>query len=92
MDFHVMLTPDVGGKTWDASSMLHYAALAGLRFVGLVLPSDGSNFSELTTLSAQVRKLSLYANVEARTGVELRHIPPALLPSSTCRTYLPSKI
>lgn len=81
MDFHVMLTPDGGGKAWNASSMLHYAALAGLRFVGLVLPSDGSNFSGLITLSAQVRKFSLYANVEARTGVELRHIPPALLPS-----------
>lgn len=79
MDFHVMLTPD-GGGSWDAAAVLHYASLAGLRFVGLALPSDGSNFSGLTALASQVRRLSLYANVEACVGVELRHIPPALLP------------
>ncbi len=81
MDFHVMLTIGGFGGGLDAASALRYAALAGLRFVGLVLPSDGSNFFVLQTLSAEVRRLSLYANVEARTGVELRHVPPALLPS-----------
>lgn len=80
MDFHIMLEAGGAGRGLDAASALRYAALAGLRFVGLVLPCDGSGLSRIAALAAQVRRLSLYANVEARTGVELRHVPPALIP------------
>ena len=82
VDFHIVLTPGENGNGLNAASALHYAALAGLRFVGLVLRSGGENFSEVASLVAQVRRLGLYADVEARTGVELCHVPPALLPSA----------
>lgn len=83
-DFHIMIhgADASQGHGFDTASALRYAALAGLRFAGLVLTSDGSNFSRLAEFSAQVRKLSLYANVEAWAGVELCHIPPALLPEA----------
>ncbi len=82
-DFHIMLQSGAGRERGlDAASALRYAALAGLRFAGLILASDGSNLRRVAELAAQVRKLSLYANVEAWAGVELRHIPPALLPDA----------
>lgn len=77
MDFHI----DISGQL-DAASALHYAALAGLRFAGIILPMDGTDFARMASLAAQVRRFSLYANVEAWAGVELRHIPPALLPEA----------
>ena len=80
VDFHVMLSAGSAGDGLDAASALRYAALAGLRFIGLTIPCDGSDLSRIGPLVAHVRRLSLYADVEARTGVELRHIPPALLP------------
>lgn len=80
-DFHIILSPAEAGGL-NAASALHYAALAGLRFAALVLPGDGSDFSRLAALAETVRTCSLYANVEARTGVELRHVPPPLLPSA----------
>lgn len=83
-DFHIKLYDSASTHQpgFDGASALRYAALAGIRFAGLVIASDGSDFSRLASLSAQVRKLSLYANVEAWAGVELRHIPPALLPDA----------
>ena len=83
-DFHIMIhSADASqGHGFDCASALRYAALAGIRFAGLVLTSDGSNFSRLADMAAQVRRLSLYANVEAWAGVELCHIPPALLPDA----------
>ena len=83
-DFHIILHDgsSLREQGFSCSSALRYASLAGLRFAGLVLPSDGSNFSRLAELSKQVRRLSLYANVEAWAGVELSHIPPALLPDA----------
>ena len=81
-DFHIILSPAEAEGGLNAASALHYAALAGLRFAALVLPGDGSDFSRLAALAETVRTYSLYANVEARTGVELRHVPPPLLPSA----------
>ena len=81
IDFHIVLSPGAEGGLTVASA-LHYAALAGIRFAGLVIPSDGSNFSCIKTLAEQVRRYSLYANVEACLGVELRHLPPALIPAA----------
>ena len=80
VDFHVMLSSEFAGDGMDAASALRYASLAGLRFIGLTIPCDGADLSRIGPLAAHVRRLSLYANVEARTGVELRHVPPALLP------------
>ena len=80
-DFHIMIGGDLG-HGFDCASALRYASLAGIRFAGLVMKSDGSNFSHIAELSKQVRRLSLYANVEAWAGVELCHIPPALLPDA----------
>ncbi len=80
-DFHIIL----GGPSRDGlcvASALRYAALAGLRFVGLVQRCDGFDFSFVESLTAQVRRYSLYADVEAVAGVELRHVPPALIPSA----------
>ncbi len=83
-DFHIILGAE--GREhrhgFDCASALRYAALAGLRCAGLVLTSDGGDFSRVAALSAQVRRISLYANVEAWLGVELRHVPPALLPDA----------
>ena len=81
MDFHVVISAGRCTDGLTASFALHYAALAGLRFVGLVVPGDGTDFSFLPALVSQVRRLSLYADMEARTGVELCHVPPALLPA-----------
>lgn len=81
-DFHIMLHTAPQGAGLDAASALRYAALAGLRFAGLILASDGSDLCRVAELAVQIRKLSLYANVEAWAGVELRHIPPALLPDT----------
>ncbi|HJD96763.1 histidinol phosphate phosphatase domain-containing protein [Mailhella massiliensis] len=79
-DFHIILTPGEGGLS--AASALHYAALAGLRFAALILPWEENGFSALAKTAKLVRTYSLYANVEARTGVELCHVPPALIPSA----------
>ena len=76
-DFHIRIHQGFG-----VASALRYASLAGIRFAGLVMPSDGTELSRLADFSAQVRRLSLYANVEAWAGVELCHIPPALLPEA----------
>ena len=80
-DFHIIIRGSEG-HGFDCASALRYASLAGIRFAGLILPSDGTNFSLLAAMAAQVRRLSLYANVEAWAGVELRHMPPALLPDA----------
>lgn len=76
-DFHISIHQGFG-----VASALRYASLAGIRFAGLVMPCDGTGLSRLADFSAQVRRLSLYANVEAWAGVELCHIPPALLPEA----------
>lgn len=80
-DFHIIIGGEQG-HGFDCASALRYASLAGMRFAGLVMRSDGSNFSCIAELSKQVRRLSLYANVEAWAGVELCHMPPALLPDA----------
>ncbi|MBQ5727847.1 MAG: histidinol phosphate phosphatase domain-containing protein [Mailhella sp.] len=80
-DFHIIIGGEQG-HGFDCASALRYASLAGIRFAGLVMQSDGTNFSRIAEFSKQVRRLSLYANVEAWMGVELCHMPPALLPDA----------
>ena len=76
IDFHIQIQDRDGGL--DVSSALRYASLAGIRFAGLVVPSDG-DFSFALAAAERARRLGLYANVEVAVGVELRHIPPALM-------------
>ncbi len=80
-DFHIMLGSRAAEDGLGVSSALRYASLAGLRFVGLVQSCEGADFSFVASLAEEVRRCSLYANVEAVAGVELRHVPPALIPS-----------
>lgn len=82
VDFHVMLSAGTVSGGMDAASALRYASLAGLRFVGLTMISDGSDLARVRDVAAHVRRLSLYADMEARVGVELHHVPPALLPDT----------
>ncbi len=80
-DFHIKISSETAAGRLDASSALHYAVLAGLRFAALVLPYSRNSINALPELAKDIRRISLYANVEACLAVELRHIPPAILPS-----------
>ena len=80
-DFHIILTAE-GEDGLNVASALRYAALAGLRFINLVLPGDGCHLSQVAGMAEQVRRYSLYADVEACLGIELRHVPPALIPAA----------
>lgn len=79
IDFHIRI--HTGEDGLDVASALRRAALAGLRFAGLLMPSDG-DFAPVLAAAEHVRRLSLYAGIEAVVGVELRHVPPALLPGA----------
>lgn len=76
-DFHIQIRKG----NFDVAQALRYAALAGIRFAGLCVPSDG-DLASVIDASALCRKLSLYANVEAVVGVEFCHLPPALIPEA----------
>ncbi|MCH5276380.1 MAG: histidinol phosphate phosphatase domain-containing protein [Desulfovibrionaceae bacterium] len=82
LDLHVHIAPDGQAPGLLPAEALRLAALRGLRAVGLVVRSDGSLNLSLRRLGEQVRALGLYANVDARVGVELIHVPPALLPEA----------
>lgn len=83
-DFHILVrsSSEENNHAFNCASALRYAALAGIRFAGIVMRSDGTDFAHIADMAAQVRRLSLYANVEAWAGVELCHIPPALMPDA----------
>lgn len=83
IDFHVHISRGESGLL--AAEALRYAALAGYRAVGLILRTSGDVGTHLPALADQVRQLSLYADVEAFLGVELVHVPPALLPDAVSR-------
>lgn len=86
IDFHIHIAWGgrgmADGGVMAPAEALHYAALYGCRCAGLILRSDGSDLDDLSPLARAVRRLSLFANVEAFTGVELVHVPPALLPDA----------
>lgn len=85
IDFHIHIIWDGCAPREEGmlpAEALHYAALYGCRGAALILRADGSGLRDLTQLARTVRRLSLYANVEAFTGVELVHVPPALLPDT----------
>ena len=56
---------------------------AGFIAVGLVVRADQATLPVLLPgLADMVKNASLYAGIEAFAGVELIHVPPALLPRS----------
>ena len=76
IDFHI----HIGSSSMLPSEALRYAARSGIRAAGLIMRDDGSGLDRLKSLAAEVRRSSLFAGVEAFIGVELVHVPPALLP------------
>lgn len=82
MDFHIHVRMENAGdgRGMMPAEVLRYASLSGCRAVGLVVRSDGWDVSPVAALAEHVRRVGLYANVEAFAGVELVHVPPALLP------------
>ncbi|MEG1610443.1 MAG: histidinol phosphate phosphatase domain-containing protein [Bilophila sp.] len=86
IDFHIHVTPfDTGGAQGGLlpTEALRLARCAGFRAVGLIVRADASSLSFLfPALLLLVRNCSLYAGVEAFAGVELVHVPPALLPDA----------
>ena len=62
---------------------MRLAKCAGFRAVGLIVRADPSTLPILLpTLKTLVKTCSLYAGIEAFAGVELVHVPPALLPDA----------
>ena len=82
IDAHVHIAPGGGGSGLLPAEALRLAALRGFRAVGLIVRSDGGFDVSLRLLSERVQGLSLFVNVEAFVGVELVHVPPALLPDA----------
>ncbi len=82
IDVHVHIAPGGGASGLLPAEALRLAALRGLRAVGLVVRSDGCFDASLHRLGDRVRRLGLFVNVEAFVGVELVHVPPALLPDA----------
>lgn len=81
-DFHIHVS-STGEAGLLPTEAIRLARCAGLRAVGLILRADPSTLSlHLPTLVPLVRTCSLYANIEAFAGVELVHVPPALLPDA----------
>lgn len=81
-DFHIHVS-SAGESGLLPTEAIRLARCAGFRAVGLVLRADPSTLSlHLPSLVPLVRTCSLYANIEAFAGVELVHVPPALLPDA----------
>ena len=81
-DFHIPVS-SAGESGLLPTEAIRLARCAGFRAVGLVLRADPSTLSlHLPSLVPLVRTCSLYANIEAFAGVELVHVPPALLPDA----------
>lgn len=81
-DFHIHVTPSGSGGLLPAEA-LRLAKCAGLRGVGLILRGDSATIrTALPELRSLVKTCSLYAGIEAFAGVELVHMPPALLPDA----------
>lgn len=86
IDFHIHVTPfSTGGMHGGLlpTEALRLSRCAGFRAVGLVVRADASSLPLLfPPLLKLLRNCSLYAGVEAFAGVELVHIPPALMPDA----------
>ncbi len=82
-DFHIHVSCSGGRDGLLPSEAMRLAKCAGFRAVGLVVRADASTLPLLLPrLVPLVKTCSLYADVEAFAGVELVHVPPALLPDT----------
>ena len=72
-DFHIHVNCSGGRDGLLPSEAMRLAKCAGFRAVGLIVRADPSTL---------VKTCSLYAGIEAFAGVELVHVPPALLPDA----------
>ena len=62
---------------------VRFARLAGYRAVALTDHADGSNMDLiLRQVLPMARQYGLYAGIEVFAGVELTHVPPALIPDA----------
>ena len=84
IDLHVHIAVSSIPRTpgLPVGEALRFAALNGYRAVGLILRSSELDMPPLMPLAKDIKRLSLHANIEAVLGVELVHIPPALLPEA----------
>ena len=79
-DFHIHVNCSGGRGGLLPSEAMRLAKCAGFRAVGLIVRADPSTLPILLpTLKTLVKTCSLYADIEAFAGVELVHVPPALL-------------
>ena len=75
LDFHVHI-----GEHFLLSEAMRYGRLAGYRGLGLLVRADSSTLPLLLPWLLQTTKhYALYADLEAFPGVELTHIPAALI-------------
>ena len=82
-DFHIHVGCAGGPDGLLPSEALRLAKCAGLRAVGLIVRADAATLPILLPrLGPLVKTCSLYAGIEAFAGVELVHVPAALLPDA----------
>lgn len=85
-DFHIHVSCSGGRDGLLPSEAMRLAKCAGFRAVGLIVRADASTLPLLLPgLVPLVKTCSLYAGIEAFAGVELIHIPPALLPDTVAQ-------
>ena len=84
IDVHIHITASSAPQSsgLSAGEALRFASLNGYRAAALILRHGGLDIHDLTPLSDDIKKLGLHTNMEALLGVELVHIPPALLPQA----------
>ena len=84
-DFHIHVCSS-GNRGLLPAEAMRLARCAGFRAVGLLIRGDTSTLDQaLPPLLSFVKTASLYAGIEAFAGIELVHIPPALLPDAVSR-------
>lgn len=82
-DFHIHVSCAGGREGLLPSEALRLAKCAGFRAVGLIVRADAATLPVLLPrLGPLLKTCSLYAGIEAFAGVELVHVPPALLPDA----------
>lgn len=84
IDVHIHITASSAPQSsgLSAGEALRLASLNGYRAAALILRHGGLDVPDLTPLIDDIKNLSLHTNMEAVLGVELVHIPPALLPQA----------
>lgn len=81
IDFHVHTT--FSDSTMTPAVAVRHAKMAGYRSVALTDHADHANMDLILRQTLPLaRKYSLYAGIEVFAGVELTHVPPALIPEA----------